>query len=100
MLLTRIITAAVAVAILFPALIWGQVEGLAVLVAVCSGIAVWELSRSLPGLKGFPRPQLTLLLGLAIVAAFYVFPVQGNPGGSRLVPACRGLTAPASLQCY
>ncbi len=79
MLLTRIITAAVAVAILFPALIWGQVEGLAVLVAVCSGIAVWELSRSLPGLKGFPRPQLTLLLGLAIVAAFYVFPYKAIP---------------------
>jgi phosphatidate cytidylyltransferase len=79
MLLTRIITAVVALAIIVPALIWGRVEGLAVLVAVFSGIAVWELSRSLPGLKGFPRPQLTLLLGLAIVAGFYVFSYKAVP---------------------
>jgi CDP-diglyceride synthetase len=79
MLLTRIITAAVALAIIVPALIWGRVEGLAFLVAIFSGIAVWELARSLPGLKGFPRPQLTLLLGLGIVAAFYVFPYKAVP---------------------
>jgi phosphatidate cytidylyltransferase len=79
MLLTRIITAAVAVAILVPVVVWGRVQGVAVLVAVFSGIAVWELARSLPGLKGFPRQQLTLLLGLAIVAAFYALPYKAVP---------------------
>ncbi len=79
MLLTRVITAAVAIAVLVPVLIWGRVEGVAVLVALFSGVAVWELARNFPGLKGFPRQELTLALGLAIVAAFYVFPYKAVP---------------------
>jgi phosphatidate cytidylyltransferase len=79
MLLTRIITAAVAVGILVPVLVLWRVAGLAALVAFFAGIAVWELSRSLPGLKSFPRQQLTVVLGLAIVGAFYVFPYKAVP---------------------
>jgi len=80
MLRMRIISAAIAAAVLIPVLLWGGVTGVALIVAVCSGVAFWELSRSLPGLKSRLSAWLTFILGLAVIGAFYAFP-------SRAVPA-------------
>lgn len=79
MLRTRIISAAIAVAILVPLLVWGGVTGVALIVAVCSAIAFWELSSSLPGLKSRLSRWLTLILGLAVVGAFYALPYRAAP---------------------
>lgn len=79
MLKARILSAAVAVAILVPALVYGQVEGVTLLVASLSGVALWELVRTLKGLVGGWRQRLTLGLGLALVAAFYVVPFRAVP---------------------
>ncbi|HMK35574.1 MAG TPA: phosphatidate cytidylyltransferase [Desulfomonilaceae bacterium] len=79
MLVTRILTAAIAVAVLVPVLLWGRACGVTLLVAVCSGVAVWELARCFPGLKTALGKYLTLVLGLAIVACFYVLPYRALP---------------------
>jgi phosphatidate cytidylyltransferase len=79
MLVTRIISAAIAAAIIIPTVIWGGAPGVTVLVAICGGIAAWELARSFPSLKSFPRKETTLVLGLALVACFYALPYRALP---------------------
>ncbi|MBI4962607.1 MAG: phosphatidate cytidylyltransferase [Desulfomonile tiedjei] len=79
MLRTRIISAAVALAILVPLLVWGGVTGVALIVAVCSGVAFGELSRSLPGLQSRLSRWLTFILGLAVIGAFYALPYRAVP---------------------
>jgi len=79
MLKARILSAAVAVAILVPALVYGQVEGVACLVAALAGIALWELVRALKGLAGNRRQGVALGLGLALVASFYAVPFRAVP---------------------
>lgn len=79
MLRTRIISAAIAAAIIIPTLVWGGSRGIALLVAVLSSVAVWELTANLPGLKAWPSRIITLLLGLGIVLAFYRLPVAAVP---------------------
>lgn len=79
MLRNRLISAVAAIAILVPVLVWGGTTGVAVLVALFSGIGVWELSRNLPGIKDAPRKELALTLDVALVAAFYLFPLNATP---------------------
>ena len=79
MLTTRIVSAAVAIAILVPILVFGRVHGVAVLVAILSGVAVWELTRHIPCLKGTLPLVLNLALGVALVAALYVAPFVAVP---------------------
>jgi phosphatidate cytidylyltransferase len=71
MLASRVATAAVLIAILVPALLFGGVEAIALVVAFFSAVAVWELSGNLPALKSVPNRALTLCLGLLVLAAFY-----------------------------
>ena len=52
MLRDRLITAAIVIAILVPIIIFGGVEGVALLVLVCSAVAVSELSSHLSAFKG------------------------------------------------
>jgi phosphatidate cytidylyltransferase len=79
MLRTRITSAAIAVAVLVPALLWGGVAGVALIVAACSSVAFWELARSLPGLKSRLSTWLTIVMGLAVVGAFYLLPHRAVP---------------------
>ena len=79
MLRTRIISAAIAVGILVPILLWGGAAGVTLIVAACSGIAFFELARSLPGLRSRLSTWLTLVLGLAVIAAFYALPYRAVP---------------------
>lgn len=79
MLLTRIITAAIAAGVIIPLLVWGRALGVTVLVAVFSGIAVWELAKCFPSLKNFPGKEMTLVLGLALVLCFYALPYRALP---------------------
>ncbi len=74
MLRDRVITAVIAIAIIVPIFLFGGVEGVALLVAVFGGIALWELARSLPALKSPPGWELTVALGLGMVVAFYACP--------------------------
>jgi phosphatidate cytidylyltransferase len=69
MLGLRVITAAVLVAFIIPTLVYGGVAGVALLVAVFSTAAIWELSGNLAGVKPGASRFLTVLLGLGIVAA-------------------------------
>jgi len=75
MLGARIVSALIAAAIIFATLLWGGTGGIALLVAVASSLAVWELTASMPGLKAGPSRIITLLLGLAVVLAFYRLPL-------------------------
>ena len=77
MLRDRFISGIIAAAILVPALCFGGVVAVAVLVAVFGGVAVWELTRNLSGITTSPARELTILVFLAIVAAFHVLPVNG-----------------------
>jgi len=86
MLKTRIITAVIAVLILIPVIIWGGVDGVALLVAFFSSMAVWELSRSLESLKSTLGRLLTLGLGLAVVCCFYRAPYAALPAVPVFVP--------------
>jgi phosphatidate cytidylyltransferase len=76
MLLTRIISAAIAAGILIPALIFGGVRATAVLVALLAGLGVWELSSQMAGLKAFPRKELAVGLNIAVVACLFGLPIQ------------------------
>ncbi len=71
MLASRVATAAVLIAILLPALLFGGVEAIALVVTFFSAVAVWELSDNLPALKPLPNRVLTLCLGALVLAAFY-----------------------------
>ncbi len=86
MLKTRIITALIAILILVPIVIWGGVCGVALLVAVFSGMAGWELSRCLEGTKTFLGTFLTLVLGLALVYCFYRLPYVTLPAVLVFMP--------------
>jgi len=77
MLLTRIVSALVAIGILVPIAGWGGIKGISFLVALFGTIAVWELSGKFSGLAAFPRRAMTLLLSLAVVAAFHSFSLAG-----------------------
>jgi len=76
MLRDRLISAAIAVAILVPILIFGGVEGVAILVLVCSAIAVSELSNYLSGLKERVCRVCLFLVGSSVLAAFYFLPLD------------------------
>jgi phosphatidate cytidylyltransferase len=71
MLASRVATAAVLIAILVPALSFGGVTAIALVVAFFSVMAVWELTGNLPPLKSSLNRLLTLGLGLLGIAAFY-----------------------------
>lgn len=86
MLISRIISAAVAVAVLVPVLIVGRVPGVTVLVMLCSSVAVWELSRQLPGLKSVLGTALALLVNFVVVLGFYSWPLQAVQALVVLVP--------------
>lgn len=74
MLASRVATAAVLIAILVPALYFGGVAAIALVVAFFSSMAVWELSGNLPSLKPPLNRMLTLTLGLFAVVAFCRLP--------------------------
>ncbi|MCA1960792.1 MAG: phosphatidate cytidylyltransferase [Desulfomonile sp.] len=78
MLRDRLITAGILIVILVPLVMFGGSEGIALLVAVLGSVGLWELCRALPALRDFPGKELTLVLGLFVVAAFYVVPVDGT----------------------
>lgn len=86
MLRDRIISAAVAIAILVPVLAFGGVLGVTVVVAVCATIAAFELSRNLSSLKVSPGRELTLALCIGIALAFSWLPVPGIPALIVLLP--------------
>jgi phosphatidate cytidylyltransferase len=73
MLRDRLITAGVIIVFLVPPILFGGPCGVAILVAILGGLAVWELARVLPGLKTHALSGLTVALGLLIVAAFLAF---------------------------
>ncbi|MFC1835427.1 phosphatidate cytidylyltransferase [Thermodesulfobacteriota bacterium] len=77
MLRTRIIAAAILIVVLVPILVWGGTTGVAVLVALFGTVAMMELGKHMPGLKASPSREITLILGLAMVAAFALFSVPG-----------------------
>jgi len=79
MLRDRLFSAAVAILIIVPLLIWGGVLGVAILVAVFGGFAAWELSRNLSALKTSPARELTILAGLGVVAALHSVPAAAVP---------------------
>ncbi len=76
MLRDRVITAAIAVAILVPILIFGGVEGVALLVLACSAVAVSELSSHLSALKEPISRAFLLFVGFLILASFYLLPLD------------------------
>lgn len=77
MLRDRVVSAALAIAILVPVLAFGGVVGVTVVVAVFGTIAAWELSRNLTGLKTSPGRELTLILCLGLATAFHAFSIYG-----------------------
>lgn len=77
MLRDRIISAAVAIAILVPVLALGGVIGVAVLVGAFSAIAARELSRNLSSLKSSPAKELTVAFCIAVPAAFCWLSMSG-----------------------
>ncbi len=87
MLASRVATAAVLIAILLPALLFGGVEAIALVVTLFSAVAVWELSGNLPALKPFPNRVLTLCLGVLMVAVFYRFSEKALFAVVVLLPA-------------
>lgn len=76
MLRDRLITAAIAIAILVPILIFGGVEGVALIVLVCSAVAVSELSSHLSAFKEPVTRVFPLLVGFLILAGFYLAPLD------------------------
>jgi phosphatidate cytidylyltransferase len=86
MLLTRLISAAIAAAIIVPTLIWGGALGIALLVAGFGSIAVWELTEHLSGLRAWPCRIITLVLGLVVVVGFYRLPMTAVPALPVFLP--------------
>jgi phosphatidate cytidylyltransferase len=76
MLRDRLITAAIVIAILVPILIFGGVEGVALLVLVCSAAAVSELSNHLSAFKEPVSRLFLFLVGFLILAGFYLAPLD------------------------
>lgn len=76
MLRDRLITAGILIVIIVPLILFAGAEGIALLVAVLGGMGIWELARCLPALKQTPGKELTLLLGLIVVASFYAVPIR------------------------
>ena len=74
MLLHRVLTAAVLIVILVPVVIYGRCAGVALLVAVFSGIALWELTSHLSSLKSGKARAITIALGPAVAFGFYALP--------------------------
>lgn len=79
MLGARIISALIAAGIIVPTLIWGGSRGIALLVAVCGSVAVWELTQHLAAVRPWPSRIITLFLGLGVVWAFYRLPLAAVP---------------------
>ena len=76
MLRDRLITAAIVIAILVPIIIFGGVEGVALLVLVCSAVAVSELSSHLSAFKA-PVSRVSLhFVGSLILAGFFLAPLD------------------------
>ena len=76
MLRDRLITAAIAVAILVPVLIFGGIFGLVVLVMFCSWVAVSELSSHLSALKGRIAQFWLFVFNILILEAFHSLPLD------------------------
>lgn len=79
MLTSRIIAAAVLVAIILPTLIWGGPTGIFALVACFILIGVWELVAKLPGLSNTLARMVTMVLSLLIPALFFLCPSSAIP---------------------
>jgi phosphatidate cytidylyltransferase len=77
MLIHRILTAAVLVAIIVPLIMYDGPEGVAILVAVFASISVWELAGNLSALKSPRGKCLALVLGLLTVLGFYALSYRG-----------------------
>jgi phosphatidate cytidylyltransferase len=79
MLLTRIITALAALVIIVPALGWGGVPGVSLLVLVFSTISAWELARCFPAIKTWYSRSIVIALGIGCVAGFRFLPYAMIP---------------------
>jgi phosphatidate cytidylyltransferase len=73
---TRILAALVLIALILPALLFGGVIGVAILVALVVGTGLKELCRVLPELNQSPLRSITILMGLLITMAFYSLPPE------------------------
>ena len=76
MLRDRLITAAIAIAILVPILILGGVAGVLLLVLACSAMAVSELSRNLSALNKGPSQLVIFISGFLVLIALYLLPLN------------------------
>jgi phosphatidate cytidylyltransferase len=86
MLLHRVLTAAVAIAILVPVLLFGGVWGFALIAAAVIGLAAWELATVLPTVAASPCRELTIGLTLLIVFAFAAVPSEGAMAIMAAIP--------------
>lgn len=82
MLIHRLISALIVIAVLVPVLLWGGVLGVAALVAFFGVLGTFELARALPGLTGWPCRELTVLLAPLVLIGFVAIP----PAGVMAVP--------------
>lgn len=86
MLAARIISALVVLVIIIPALIWGGVGGVALLVALFASIGAWEMTSNLPSLSRLPSKIMAISLGLIIVVLFFLTPIAYVPAIMALFP--------------
>jgi phosphatidate cytidylyltransferase len=76
MLLHRILSAAAAIAVIVPTLLWGGVEGVGILVTVLGGIASWELIKHMPALTPTPVKLIALTCSVFCSLAIWVIPAM------------------------
>jgi phosphatidate cytidylyltransferase len=74
MLRNRLITAGVLIPFIVPMIVLAGPAGVAVLVAIFGGIALWEFAAALPGLRQGVGRWLGMGLGAAMIAATYALP--------------------------
>lgn len=86
MLKDRIIAALVLIAIIVPTLIWGGEIGVTILVALVVFFGLSEIANGLPDIKENPSRNITIIIGLAVVFAFYLLPLLGLLGLLALLP--------------
>ncbi len=86
MLKDRIIAALVLIAIIVPTLLWGGVIGVTILVALVVFFGLREMANGLPDIKENPSRNITIIVGLGIVFAFYFLPVERLIGLLALFP--------------
>ncbi|MGC8660674.1 MAG: phosphatidate cytidylyltransferase [Desulfomonilaceae bacterium] len=84
--MTRIITAAVLAAIILPTLLFGGVQGIAILVAVFDLIGTWELGCRLEGLKSSVSKIVLMLVSASLLFMFYISSLAAVPAIVVFVP--------------